>query len=74
MATEPSQRPASDPRQVVRRRPDHVRAADFDEEPADRLGTPSGALHKTLPDGRRKLRADLEARGFAVGAQGREER
>ena len=31
---------------------------------ADRLGTTRGALYKTLHDARRKLRADLAARGF----------
>jgi RNA polymerase sigma-70 factor (ECF subfamily) len=33
---------------------------------AERLGTTRGALYKTLHDGRRKLRADLAARGFAT--------
>ena len=32
---------------------------------AERLGTTRGALYKTLHDARRKLRADLEARGIA---------
>jgi RNA polymerase sigma-70 factor, ECF subfamily len=32
---------------------------------ADRLGSTRGALYKTLHDARRKLRADLERRGFA---------
>jgi RNA polymerase sigma-70 factor (ECF subfamily) len=31
---------------------------------AERLGTTRGALYKTLHDARRKLRAELEARGF----------
>jgi len=35
---------------------------------AERLGTTRGALYKTLHDGRRKLRAELGARGFALGA------
>jgi RNA polymerase sigma-70 factor (ECF subfamily) len=33
---------------------------------ADRLGTTRGALYKTLHDARRKLRAQLEAGGFAT--------
>jgi RNA polymerase sigma-70 factor (ECF subfamily) len=32
---------------------------------ADRLGSTRGALYKTLHDARRKLRAELERRGFA---------
>ena len=35
---------------------------------AERLGSTRGALYKTLHDGRRKLRAELGARGFALGA------
>ncbi len=34
---------------------------------ADRLGTTRGALYKTLHDARRKLRAHLEERGYALG-------
>jgi len=33
---------------------------------AERLGTTRGALYKTLHDARRKLRADLETRGFRL--------
>ena len=33
---------------------------------AERLNTTRGALYKTLHDARRKLRADLAARGFAL--------
>ncbi len=33
---------------------------------ADRLGSTRGALYKTLHDARRKLRADLDERGFAL--------
>lgn len=36
---------------------------------ADRLGTTRGALYKTLHDARRKLRADLAARGFPIEPQ-----
>ena len=36
---------------------------------AERLGTTRGALYKTLHDARRKLRADLAGRGFAVRPQ-----
>ena len=35
---------------------------------AERLGTNRGALYKTLHDARRKLRADLDARGFQLEA------
>jgi len=35
---------------------------------AERLGTNRGALYKTLHDARRKLRADLETRGFRLDA------
>jgi RNA polymerase sigma-70 factor (ECF subfamily) len=34
---------------------------------AERLNTTRGALYKTLHDARRKLRAELTQRGFAVG-------
>ena len=33
---------------------------------AERLNTTRGALYKTLHDARRKLRADLATRGFAL--------
>ena len=36
---------------------------------AERLGTTRGALYKTLHDARRKLRADLAGRGFAIRPQ-----
>ena len=36
---------------------------------AERLGTTRGALYKTLHDARRKLRADLAGRGFAIAPQ-----
>lgn len=36
---------------------------------AERLGTTRGALYKTLHDARRKLRADLADRGFAIEPQ-----
>ena len=36
---------------------------------AERLGTTRGALYKTLHDARRKLRADLAERGFAIQPQ-----
>ncbi len=36
---------------------------------AERLGTTRGALYKTLHDARRKLRADLTQRGFAIQPQ-----
>ena len=36
---------------------------------AERLGTTRGALYKTLHDARRKLRADLAERGFAIKPQ-----
>jgi RNA polymerase sigma-70 factor (ECF subfamily) len=36
---------------------------------AERLGTTRGALYKTLHDARRRLRADLAARGFAIQPQ-----
>src|SRR3954454_6232367 len=36
---------------------------------AERLGTTRGALYKTLHDARRKLRAHLEERGFALEAR-----
>jgi RNA polymerase sigma-70 factor (ECF subfamily) len=36
---------------------------------AERLGTTRGALYKTLHDARRKLRADLAGRGFAIQHQ-----
>ena len=36
---------------------------------AERLGTTRGALYKTLHDARRKLRADLAGRGFAIHPQ-----
>jgi RNA polymerase sigma-70 factor, ECF subfamily len=36
---------------------------------AERLNTTRGALYKTLHDARRKLRAELAERGFAVGAR-----
>ncbi len=39
---------------------------------AERLGTTRGALHKTLHDARRKLRADLAARGLPVQPQNSE--
>src|SRR5688572_22023157 len=35
---------------------------------SERLGTTRGALYKTLHDARRKLRADLAAKGFALDA------
>ena len=41
---------------------------------AERLSTTRGALYKTLHDARRKLRATLAARGFAVEAEGEESR
>ncbi|HMI82160.1 MAG TPA: sigma-70 family RNA polymerase sigma factor [Solirubrobacterales bacterium] len=40
---------------------------------AERLGSTRGALYKNLHDARRKLRAALAARGFALGAGGEEE-
>jgi RNA polymerase sigma-70 factor (ECF subfamily) len=40
---------------------------------AERLSTTRGALYKTLHDARRKLRACLAARGFAVGNMDRTE-
>ena len=36
---------------------------------AERLGTTRGALYKTLHDARRKLRAELAGRGFAIQPQ-----
>ena len=36
---------------------------------ADRLGSTRGALYKTLHDARRKLRACLDERGFALAHQ-----
>jgi RNA polymerase sigma-70 factor (ECF subfamily) len=36
---------------------------------AERLDTTRGALYKTMHDARRKLRADLAARGFDIGPQ-----
>jgi RNA polymerase sigma-70 factor (ECF subfamily) len=36
---------------------------------AERLGTTRGALYKTLHDARRKLRAELAQRGFAIEPQ-----
>ena len=41
---------------------------------AERLGTTRGALYKTLHDARRKLRADLAGRGFAIEPQRQGER
>jgi RNA polymerase sigma-70 factor, ECF subfamily len=52
-------------------------AVTFDGVPidvlAERLGTTRGALYKTLHDARRRLRAEIEARGFELhaGAGGR---
>jgi RNA polymerase sigma-70 factor (ECF subfamily) len=37
---------------------------------AERLTTTRGALYKTLHDARRKLRAELSGRGFALGGEG----
>ena len=39
---------------------------------AERLSTTRGALYKTLHDARRKLRAELGERGFALNGEGRE--
>ncbi|HYH59597.1 MAG TPA: sigma-70 family RNA polymerase sigma factor [Thermoleophilaceae bacterium] len=41
---------------------------------AERLSTTRGALYKTLHDARRKLRADLEAKGFETDATNGRER
>jgi RNA polymerase sigma-70 factor, ECF subfamily len=41
---------------------------------AERLNTTRGALYKTLHDSRRKLRAALASRDFAIGVERKEER
>jgi RNA polymerase sigma-70 factor (ECF subfamily) len=41
---------------------------------AERLGSNRGALYKNLHDARRNLRGALAGRGFAIGADGEEER